>query len=259
MIRTEPVLDDAVSQASSDEQPYEQFACPFHPRYKLQVLCTKEGFNPSLLCIGCLIDPTNEKRLKGENLGGENIVPIHDIIIKGVTTSSRSATPIQFAKENIEQRFAEFSSRDYVGIYERHVEGQMKRLDREIGKIKDSLEDLRFQFKTFFEKQVDYLKGKEEELKSKVNEYVDEREKIENLRFSSPEEIIDEIKNITDIRDYERFIKMLYHRGYANAGLGNSSMLQGVLDLMNTLKERVSVMKTSKIDTGKLEGYLYCY
>lgn len=255
MIKTEPAYSDlsgdAFSQASSEDRPYEPFYCTRHPQHKLEVLCTKENFQPSLLCIRCLTENSTKESVKAEDLK-----LIQDIIDKG-TTNPQTTTVIQFAKEKFEQKFTDFSARDYLGIYERHVQGQMQKLDREIGRIKDSLEDLRFQFQTYFEKQVVHLKDKEEDVKKKATEYIEERDKIENLRFLTPQEIVEEIRQIPNVKDYEKFVKMLYHRSSDSQGGIENTMLQGVFEAMDNFKENMNLLKTCKLDTAKLEGKLH--
>lgn len=252
MIRSElarsDLLDDSVSQNSADGRSHEQFTCPLHVGYKVEVLCPKENFHRPLLCIKCLIDPEIEKQLKGENL-----IALNDLIRRGIT-NNESNTHAQYAKEAMEKKYFDFTSRDYIGIYDRYVESQMKRLDREIERFKESLEELRFQINQVYEKQSKLLKAQDEELRKKVMDYIEEQVEIENLGKSTPEDIMEAIRRMDNIKEYERFMKALYYRSVSGEGAFESVVVNGISEMMKELKNKVNSMKGCKIDTSKIEG-----
>ena len=239
-------FDDAASHHSGDNHPYERFYCNTHLGNKIQVLCTKEGFRPALMCVKCIIDPEVLRLVKSENM-----VPIHDVINRAIS-DDRTDTHSQLVKETLEQKFTEFVSRDYAGVYDRHVESQMKKLDREIERVKESLDELRFQFHKIFEKQATDLRNKEGDLRRRCKEYIEEQEHIENLRTATSTDIIETIRHMSNVDDYERFLKALYHR--SSRGMNDNTILREFFDTMNSFRDRVNTMKNCKIDTSKIEG-----
>lgn len=239
-------FDDAGGQFEGENQPYERFYCSRHPGNKIQVLCTKENFRPSLMCVKCIIDPEVLRVVRSENM-----LPIHDVINRAIS-ENHIDTQTQSVKETLEQKFTDFASRDYAGVYDKHVEVQLKKLDREIEKVKESLDELRYQFQRIFEKQSSDLRSKEEDLKRRCKEYIEEQEHIENLRFATSTDIIEAILQMNDVEEYERFLKALFHR--SAQGMNENLFINEFFDTTNSFRERVNAMKNCKIDTSLLEG-----
>lgn len=250
MIRTDPVfsdnIDEEVPQGSNKGHPFEPFNCPTHPGYKLEVMCTKENFTPSLLCVKCIIDPEIHKQ-------NESFVPIHEAISRGISTRI-SQSQLQQAKDKLEKRLIEFTSIDYLGVYERHTETQMKKLEREIGRIKESLDSLHAHFKQLFDKEQKYLNDKQEEIKARIQEFIDEQEQIDTLDNFTAEEILQAIEKMTNVKEYEKLVKVLYHRGSLSERGSEGIMVSEIFAVMDDLKNKVNTMKNYRIDTSKLEG-----
>lgn len=250
--RLQQIHDDILSQPSMDLQTFELPPCPIHRNFRIEAFCPKEGFAPALLCVKCILSPDFQKEARGDA-----IVPIRDLISKSVEkanrlmASSMNATPI---KEGLEHKFLEYTTRDYVGVFERHIESQMKKLDREMDRIRESLDNLRGQFVNFFDKQVEGLRNSDEEIRAKVGEYIDEKNDVANMRFSSVEEVISELRIIEDFREYERFIRNLYKKSNDTRESGEGSLLKQITTLMEDLRSKVSTMKSMRVDTMLLEG-----
>lgn len=253
MLRTDTahsdIVDDEDFQGQTEEHPFEHISCPSHPEYKLQLLCTKENFSPLLLCIKCLIDTETQRTVSGDDL-----VYIHDAINKGLSLDV-SEGQMQSAKAKLEQKFLEFSSVDYLGVYEQHSNAQINKLEREIARIKESLDELQTQFKQLFSKQYRYLKNKQEELTTKIKEFIENQEHVDTLRTLNPEEITDVIRRLTNAKEYEKLVKSLYDRGSLNEGVVEGTMLKEVFGIIDDLKNKVYNLKNFKIEMSKLEGF----
>ena len=254
MIRSElacsDLLDESGLQMSPEGHSSGHFTCPLHTGYKVAVLFPKEGFTRPLLCVKCLIDPEIERQLKGENL-----IALNDLIHRS-STSNHSNVNVQLAKEKLEKKYSEFKSRDYLGVYDRHVEMQMRKLDREIEKFKEVLEELRFQISQVYEGHSKNLRAQEEHLTRKITEYIDEQDEIENLGKSTQEDINEAIRRMDDIKEYEMLMKALYRRSsFSQSGFENLA-LKSIVSFIDDLKDRVNSMKNFRIDTTKMEGKL---
>lgn len=230
----------------SQGNAFENFTCPTHPGYKLEALCTKENFSPSLLCVKCLIDPEVHKQ-------SDSFVPIDEVINKG-TAAPTSEQLMMSAREKLERKFVEFSAVDYLAIFERHSDTQLMKLNKEIVKIKESLDDLMLQFKQLFEKESNYLKEKHEEIKVKTQQFIDEQESMEGLQDLTREEILDALTKLNSIKDYERILKVLHHRASMTGGATENVLVNEIFEIMDDIKSKVNTVKNQKIDTSRLEG-----
>ena len=250
--RPAPGHDESHSHLSPDANAMELLPCPTHQKFRIEAFCPKEDHQPALLCIKCLLDPEISKEVRGSTL-----ITIRDLIVKSIEKTSRSqhnssvVTPV---KETLEQKFLEFTTKDYIGIFERHVESQMKKLDREIDRIQDSLQNLRAQFVTFFSKQSETLRNQEEELRKKVVEYIEEKDEIEKLHFTSVDDLLSELRMLEGSDDYERFIRTLYRKSVDTREDVEGSLLKKIGDMMVEQRSQVSTMKNMRIDTFVLEG-----
>ena len=77
---------------------------------------------------------------------------------------------------------------------------------------------------------------------------------MENL---SSEEILEAMSKLKNVKEYEKLVKILYHRGKINERGSEGVMVGEVFDVMDDLKNKVNMMKVYKIDTSKLEGNLF--
>lgn len=240
-------LNELLPQSPSVDDLYDHFSCRIHPGFKLQVLCPKEDFQPPLLCTKCLLDPEIERRLKGQPL-----IAIQEVINKGASVMPRESVSQQ-SRDALRAKIIDYSNKDYVGTFERHTDTQLKKLQREIEKVKESLDELQIQFKNLFEKQQKHLKDKEEELKSRIEAYFDEQEQMESLFYSSPEEIMEVIRKTSNVKEFEAIVKMLYHRGSQNHKAIASGMMNKIYEIMDDVEEKVNKMRNCKIHTSLLE------
>ena len=238
---------DLISQASGDTHPVDHLSCPMHPGFKLQGLCPEETY-PSLLCIKCMIDPEIEKRVKFET-----VVAIQDVINR-VTVINEMEAQVQIDRDTLKNTILEFGSKDYLRSFERHVDSQMKKLHREIQRTKDSLDEMEVQFKRLFEKQQKHLQMREDELKQRINEYVADQDELKQFLNLTPQQIMEAIRKISTIKEYERFLRVLYQRGSPDQRAIQTSMIKGITEVMEDLSDKVTKMKNFKIQTSLLEG-----
>ena len=241
--------DDVDTQAAEDgEHPYEQISCPTHRGYKLQLLCTKENFTPALLCIKCLIDPATQRAVSGNDL-----VYIRETISKALGNEVPDSQ-IQAAKEKLEKKFAELTSVDYLGNFEQHSETQLKKLEREIVSMKESLDYLYSRFKQIFDKQFKILKEKQDGLTAKTKAFIDEQEEVDNLRNSNPKQIMEAIRGISDLKEYEKLVRALYSRASLNEGMTEGTKLDEIFEIIDEIKSNVTALMNFRIETDKLRG-----
>ena len=102
------------------------------------------------------------------------MIAIRDLITRSVekTNLVASMQANLAINETLEQQYLEFDKKDYIRLLERHVDHQMKKLDRDIDKIKESLQKLREQFVQFFGKQIQTITRQDEEIKKQMTRYV---------------------------------------------------------------------------------------
>ena len=241
-------LSEIMSQASNSDQLFDHLSCPLHPGFKIQALCPKENFYPSLLCVKCMIDPDIEKRMKPESF-----IAIQDIILKATANTELDAQSLA-DREAFKNKIVDFSSKGYLDSFERHADSQIKKLQFEIEKVKEGLDVMESQFKKLFDKQFKYLKSKEHDFKKKINEYVIDQEQLQQFLNLTQEEIIETIKKTTTVKEYEKFIKILYYRGRPDQRAIETSMINEILEAMDDLKDKSNKMKSYKIETSFLEG-----
>ena len=230
---------------------FELIQCPTHPGYGVEVFCTKESQDPSLLCVKCILDPEISKEIKGVRL-----IAIRDIITKSIEKSTTDETRGfgNDASETLKQKYHEFNSRSYLESFERHVDNQMDKLDKELEKMRGSIQKLREQFAEFFEKQMDYLRKQNYGLKALVADHIEDRNEMDRMSFNSIDALLHELSAIENFQDYQKFIRLLYRKNsYADAN-GNDMMINKILGAMDRMRIQVLTMKSMKVDTRILEG-----
>lgn len=255
MIHDEParpgLFSELDSQSSNEYRPCdrEELTCPLHPGNKFQVLCPKDNFYPPLLCIKCMIDPEIERRTRNEPL-----IAIHEIINNALSAPSKDS----FNERNrtlLRDKLMTYYSAEYLGAYESHTEVQMKKLHREIERVRESLNELENRFKDFFNNQHKSFKNREDALIKKIEEYFEDQDRIENLTYSSRDSVMETIRKANNVKECARIIKALYEKGTSHHGsMGGSSMLNGIFDMMDELKEKNKKMMNCKISTAMLDG-----
>lgn len=239
---------DLFSQASGELNSFDQLSCSFHPGFRLQVFCPEESIQPALLCVKCMLDPETEKRIKMDSL-----VAIQDVINR-ISALNDLEAQAQIERDSLKKTMFDFTSKDHFGSFDRHVDAQMKKLHREIEKTKESLDELEAQFRKVFEKQQKFLRSKEEELKKRINEYVVDQEQLKQFLNLTPQQIMETIKKITSLREYEKLIRTLYQRETIDQQAIQTAMINGIVEVMDDVKEKVNKLKNYKIQTTLLEG-----
>ena len=239
--------DDLFSNQSLDLQTFELIKCQTHPAYRVEAFSAKDTLKSGLLCIKCILSPEVSKEIRGD------LIAIKDLISKSVGKGG-VASALRKAPDPFDKKFLEFSQRDYIGIFDRHVETQMDKLDKEIERVKEALLKLREQFVKFFEKQGQVLKSKDEELKQKAMQYFEEKEELEKRNFGSVNDILRELSTIQQFEDYERFIQLLFKKSALSRGDEDNALSKKLLTMMEDLRIQASNLKGMRIDTQVLQG-----
>lgn len=260
MIHTNPnensmFSEDAFpSKGKHELYSYELISCPTHPGFGVEIFCAKDNFQPALLCIKCILDPQVSKETRGGNM-----IAIRDVITKSVEKTQLIASMQSnlLPSENLEQQYLEFEKKDYIRSLERHAERQMKKLDQDIEKVKESLQKLRQQFAVFFGRQIQTLTKKDEEIKKHMAAYIQEKDELNKVSFLSVGELLKELSKLNNFRDYEKFVKLLYKRSNHPKESGEDYLQKIIFDLMDRMKSQAHSMKGTMVDTRILEGELY--
>lgn len=239
-----------MSYLTGELHSFELINCSRHPEFRVEAFCTREDVQPSLLCIKCLLDPTISKDIRGE------FVTIKDILAKSVEKRSFSVEIPEISNEALEKKILELSTKTPTEVFEKHVETQMKKLDREIERIKEALGDLRAQFVKFFEKQSQALRNRDDELKKKVYQFFEEKEEMEKMNFDTIAELLRRLRMIYKYDEYEKFIRILFKKYQADEK-GEGSLTKKLINLLDDIKQHSTAMKSMRIDTHVLEGK-YC-
>ena len=243
--------EDSVSRQRLELYSFDLISCPSHPGFGVEVFCVRESYQPALLCIKCILDPEIAKEIKGVNL-----IAIRDLITKSVekTNLVASIQANQAPNENLEQRYLDFDRKDFLKSLERHVENQMRRLDRDIDKIKESLHKLREQFVHFFGRLSQELLKQDEEIKKKMEQFILEKDELNKVSFYSVPELLKELSAIKYYKDYEKFVRLLFKRSNEPKEGAEDPLQKRIFELMDKVKTQVLQVKGMKVDTSILEG-----
>ena len=243
-----------MSQISSELHTFELIQCRSHPEFRVEAFCSKENVHPGLLCIKCLLDPAKAKEIQGD------LTAIKDIITKSVEKKNYGAYGMglsEISNENLEERVLQLSTKDHVGTFEKHVEVQIKKLDREIERLKDSLNDLRSQFVEYFKKQTEVLQVRDMDLKRKVYQFFQDKEELQNMEFATVPELLRKLRVIYDYEQYENFIRILHKKASVNEE-GDGSIKSKLLGLIDEINTEAAKSKNLRVDTKIIEGNSYC-
>lgn len=244
--------EDDVARQKLELYSFDLLSCPSHPGFGVEVFCARENFlQPCLLCIKCILDPEIAREIKGVSL-----IAIRDIITKSVEKTNYVANrqANQPSHENLEQRYLEFDRKDYIRVLERHIENQMKRLDRDIEKMKESLQKLREQFVQFFGRQTQVLMKQEEEIKKKMELFVLEQDELNKVSFYTVPDLLKVLNAIKNYKEYERFVKLLFRRSNEPKEGVEDPLQKKIFEAMDRMKTQVLQVKGMKVDTSILEG-----
>lgn len=242
--------DQQIPDNPAELNAFELRRCPFHPNYNVEVYCSKENWEPSVMCIKCYLDPEVSKRIRGEPL-----IAIRDLILKSIQIdSTHGALFLDSKAEILEQKYIELAARDHVGVFKRHADIQLRKLDVEIDRLKQSLDDLRGKFIQFFEKQVKILENKQDDIERKVYNFLLEKEEMEKKSFGTLEELVRELNALEEFKDYEKFVRLLYKKSQFDEEGKEGTTLKKIFDSIDDNGTLLTNMKSMKIDTGILEG-----
>lgn len=245
--------DEPTFQTAQDLDAFELITCPIHPNYRVEAFCPKDTLKSGLLCIKCILHPDISKEIRSDSL-----IAIKDLISKSaeLATNASYQSDLDAAQESFDKKFLDYSTKDYVASYDRHVETQMSKLDQELDRIREALNGLREQFVQFFQNQAETLRKADEEFKQKALEYFEEKEKLEKMTFGSVYDILRELTLIPQFVEYEKFIRVLYDKLMIARGDKEASLTKKMMNMMEDVKTQASGMRTLKVDTKILEGNL---
>jgi len=259
MLQTTPLANSLSEDDNSSPKPqfelhsFDLLPCPIHPGFAVEVFCSRENYQPSLLCIKCILDPDISKDIRGIDL-----IAIRDLIFETVQKANHPTTSSanQLACEHFERSYLEFDRRDYLRVFERHVENQMKKLDRDMEKIRESLQKLREQFVHFFSKQTEALTRYDDEIKKKMQQYVVEKDEINKASFYVLSDLLRELREKQTYKEYEKFIRLLHKKCHGIQDSEDNLLQRKILELMDEMKTQTIIMKGMKVDTQILDSKL---
>jgi len=242
--------DDNKSPDSTDSPAWENFKCTEHPHFKVDAVCINEERNDlRLLCIKCIIEAESYSIANGDKL-----MTMKEMIQKYLDAVSNSGEKSTKSKDNLQEKFLSFLTKDYIGIYEQQVENQFKTVDQEIKDLIQSLNTLRDKYKEHVTSELISLRMKGDEIRGKIKTYLDENPEMESSRFSSVHEIQDRLSRISTRDELYEFMKQLYLRSKESYEEKEEPDFRATLNMMEEIKNKVAEIQDTRVDISKLKG-----
>lgn len=146
-------------------------------------------------------------------------------------------------------------TKNYVGIYETHVDNQFKALDDEIKSLVDNLHALKDKVKHYFSDELYDLRIKGEEVRERINKFLDENPDLETPKLSSAYEIHEHLNRIANVEDLHDFMKQLYFRSMETFDVSEKAPdCKVTLKLMEEIQHKVASMQDAEIDFTRIRG-----
>ena len=243
-------INNDSNRSSIDLSSWENYKCLYHPDFRVDIFCYEEDCKShSLLCIKCILESENINTHKGHNL-----ITIKEIIGKCIETIQDNNHKILKSNDGLQDKFIDFLTKDYVSLYERHVDIQFNKVDHEIEELIDLLNELRDRYKQHFHKDTVELKMRSEQIKSKINKFIDDHSEFMKTKYNDIEEVYNELKEIASYEEFEYFIREIYKKSYEDLKDIESPNFKQILDLMEDIKKKDNSARAYEVDIKRFAG-----
>lgn len=248
-------FEDSPAKFDGSFPNWENFKCEIHPQFKIDALnVNKNTDNFTLLCIKCIIEGDVLKTNSEEKL-----VTIKELLQSCTKSIIFQKNTILRSRDGLQDKFLGFLTRDYIGIYERHLEEQYQLVDQEIADIIENLHAVRAKYKEYYNNELETLKSQGTEIKTKINRFLEENIDQERPTFLSQGEIYEQLGKITSHEELLGFLKELYLKSKESVDdVTSTDDCKNLLESMESLKTKALNLKDSEVETSQFEGN-YCF
>jgi hypothetical protein len=229
---------------------WENQKCPDHPQFKIDAICVNEDKKElRLSCIKCIIE---DKTYSAAN--GNKLLCLKELIQKCIDTLVSQGDKQQKSRDGLQDRFLNFLTKDYIAIYEQHVETQYKQVESEIQDLINNLTLLRDKFRDHFSYEVEDLRKKGEIIRAKIKEFLDQNPETDQPKISSINDIHEKLMRINTREDLHLVMRELYLRSKEDY-IDDSDFQDATstLQMMNEIKDRCTTIKDREINLSPIE------
>lgn len=243
--------EETKSTEPSELSTWENLRCEAHPNLKIDVLCVNDAEDEiKLLCIKCIINAHNYDVSKGDKL-----IAIKEVVQKCAETINADQSKMSKSKDDLHDKFLDYSTKNYIGTFEQHIDSQLSMVDQEVDDMIKKLQDLKKKYKQFYTKELEQLKAKNEEVKEKMKAFLDEDAHHDSFRLTSVQDIYDQLANVVTKEELLTLMKHLYHRSKERVDATcDTTNYQTTINLMDEIKDKISRMRSFEFDISKLKG-----
>ena len=232
----------------------ESFKCETHYPLKIDAINVDKSDNSvSLLCIKCIIADNFFK-----NNADCKLVTIKELLVTCSNTLFSQKNSMVKSRDGLQDKFLGFVTRDYLGVYEKHLEGQYERIDSEITDLIDKLNQVRQKYREHYSGELQAIREQGSEIKEKISRFLESNGDTAKPAFSSLSEIYDQIDQLKNQEELTGFLQDLYIKsseGVEDVTCSDES--RRLLASLEDVKEKASNLKNNELELSSFESKLF--
>lgn len=248
------IKEEIKGHESMDTSVWENQRCLDHPQFKIDAISVNEDKNEfRLICIKCLLDPNKETGQSGYKL-----YTMKDLIQKCMDSLVTQGTRHHRYREEHEQIFLNFLTRDYVNEYEQILENQYKQVEHSIRGLIDSLNTLSEKYRSHFTKELQNVRDKGDIIKNKIKIFVGENNTEENSQLSNLNDIQEKLNSIANREQLHELMKQMYLK--ISSSLSDEDDKRdnrSTINLIEDIKHQVAAIQDRDLDLSPIDSNLF--
>ena len=247
-----PQIKEEHKGEDSEPAVWENLKCDIHPNFKIDAIGVNDNKSDiRLFCIKCMIEGTNYKVQEGDKL-----IAIRELIQKCNDAPNSNSERISKSKEEAQNQFLNFLTKDYAGSYDKHMENELAILESEMQELTDNINKLKNRYKEYYSKGSEEIKSSINEIKKRMGNFLEDDQTSEaNLHGGITQvDIHKKLAKVSNKEDLLETSKWLYAKSKENAEFTSGDQKK-INDSMENIKKKVEDIQDIHIDVSKSEGH----
>jgi hypothetical protein len=246
------IKEESKANDNSDPPVWENQKCLDHPQFKIDAICVNEDRNEfKLICIKCLLDPNKETGQSGYKL-----YTMKDLIQKCVDSLVTQGTRHDKFREEHEQIYLNFLTKDYVSEYEQMLELHYKQVENSIRGLIDTLTLLSQKYRNYFTKELSNVREKGDIIKNKIKMFVEENNVDGNSQLSNLNDIQEKLGSISNREQLHDLMKQMYFKIHdsISEGINGIRDSRSTIYMIEDIRSQVNAIQERQFDLTPIES-----
>ncbi len=253
-LKATPTLKMKYEEAPQLDTDYlrvlDNFKCEVHPQYRIDAFSMHKITNEiNLHCIRCIIDGD----VKTEEA---SLIVIKELFQNCFNNFLQKSNDNTQSQENMQAVLLSFLTKDYVGIYDKHLESQYEILDQKLVEMIELINMLREKYKESHRRELESLKEQNLEIKDKISKDFESNASDARPRYSSISDIKERLSHVTSKMELQNLLEeLLYEKSNQNPqDLNGSDDSKRIMKIMDDIKSKVRQVENNQFETSHFEG-----